>query len=212
MSRNQLSLSLSKRIRHGFVAKINGKRRSRIYEALDQISADYSRARRAPVPITSPRHARPNEVRRASACVFLSSLIYTLASAQRESHLLNRPPSTSISKIGRKSCHSPCMNRHLKFIRNFLLVWSNNSNMLQARDEDRTRQFTYDRSLLATHVDQWWWKTHFSAVNWGDGTNSLECHVLAWATLRGYDGLCTQRFSGRDSNVVHYVGDTRLYL
>jgi hypothetical protein len=79
-------------------------------------------------------------------------------------------PSTSTSKIGLKSYYPPCMNRPLKFIRNFLLVWSNNSNMLQARDEDRTRQFTYDRSLLATHVDQWWWKTHFSAVNWGDVT------------------------------------------
>jgi hypothetical protein len=126
-------------------------------------------------PRLSPRHATPVPMRwgeRACACFSLSSLIHTLASAQREIHLLNMPPSTSTSKIGLKNYYPPCMNRPLKFIRNFLLVWSNNSNMLQARDEDRTRQFTYDRSLLATHVDQWWWKTHFSAVNWGDGTNS----------------------------------------
>jgi hypothetical protein len=39
-SHNQLGLSLSKRIRHGFVAKINGKRRPRTCEALGQISVN----------------------------------------------------------------------------------------------------------------------------------------------------------------------------
>jgi hypothetical protein len=66
-SRNRLDLSLSKRIRHELVAKINGKRRSRAYEVLGRISEDYSRARRghysrarrAPMPIASPRLASP---------------------------------------------------------------------------------------------------------------------------------------------------------
>jgi hypothetical protein len=40
-SRNRLGLSLSKRIRHGLVAKINGKMRSQACEALGWISADY---------------------------------------------------------------------------------------------------------------------------------------------------------------------------
>jgi hypothetical protein len=42
-SHNQLGLSLSKHIRYRLVAKINGKRRLRTCEALDQISTDYSR-------------------------------------------------------------------------------------------------------------------------------------------------------------------------
>jgi hypothetical protein len=57
-SRNQQGLSLSKRIRHGLVAKINGKRRLLTCEAFCQISTDHSRARRAPVPIASPHPAR----------------------------------------------------------------------------------------------------------------------------------------------------------
>jgi hypothetical protein len=61
VSHNRLGLSLPKRIRHGLIAKINGKRRSWNYEALGRIStgvhpspsswilANYSRAC---VPIT----------------------------------------------------------------------------------------------------------------------------------------------------------------
>jgi hypothetical protein len=63
-SRNRLVLSLTKHIRHGLVAKINGKRRPRTYEALGQISVNYSRTRRALVPISSPRHTMPDAVRR----------------------------------------------------------------------------------------------------------------------------------------------------
>jgi hypothetical protein len=79
-SHNRLGLFLSKRIRHGFVAKINDKRRSGACEALDWILTDYSCARRAPVPIASPW---PGEVRQASArvCFSISPLFYTLASA-----------------------------------------------------------------------------------------------------------------------------------
>jgi hypothetical protein len=74
-SHNRLGLSLSKRIRHGLVAKINGKRKSRTCEALGRISADYSRASRAPAP-------SPTRRGEASACVyfFLSLLLHTLAS------------------------------------------------------------------------------------------------------------------------------------
>jgi hypothetical protein len=77
-SRNRLGLSLSKRIRHGLITKINDKRRLWAYEALGQISVDYSRARRALAPI-----APPGAVRRASArvCFSLSPLLHTLASA-----------------------------------------------------------------------------------------------------------------------------------
>jgi hypothetical protein len=64
-SRNRLGLSLSKRIRHGLVAKINGKRRPQACEALGQILVDYSRARRAPTPIASPRPGEASE----RACV-----------------------------------------------------------------------------------------------------------------------------------------------
>jgi hypothetical protein len=59
-SHNQLDPPLSKRIRHGLIAKINDKRRPRIYEDLGQIFAEYSRARRAPTPIASPHHATPH--------------------------------------------------------------------------------------------------------------------------------------------------------
>jgi hypothetical protein len=55
-SHNQLGLSLSKCIRHGLIANINGKRKPWTYEALCQILADHSRARHAPAPIASPRH------------------------------------------------------------------------------------------------------------------------------------------------------------
>jgi hypothetical protein len=67
---NRLGLSLSKRIRHELVEKINGTRRPRGCETLCRILADYSRARRAPVPIASPRHAPPGEVSKR-ARVFL---------------------------------------------------------------------------------------------------------------------------------------------
>jgi hypothetical protein len=63
---NRLDLSLSKRIRHGLVTKINGKRKSRTCEDLCPISVYYSHACRAPTTI-----APPDEARRASACIFL---------------------------------------------------------------------------------------------------------------------------------------------
>jgi hypothetical protein len=70
-SHNRLGLSLAKHIRHGLVAKVNGKRRSWTCEALGRILVDYSHARRvhAPAPIASPHHATPRptwsgEVRR----------------------------------------------------------------------------------------------------------------------------------------------------
>jgi hypothetical protein len=69
---NRLGLSLSKCIRHGLIAKLNGKRRSWACKALDRISADYSHAHRMPAPIASPRHARPGPARqgeRAHVCV-----------------------------------------------------------------------------------------------------------------------------------------------
>jgi hypothetical protein len=42
VSRNQLGIPLSKRIRHRIITKINGKGKSQNCEALDQISADHS--------------------------------------------------------------------------------------------------------------------------------------------------------------------------
>jgi hypothetical protein len=79
-SHNRLGLFLSKRIRHGLVAKINDKKRSGACEALDWILTDYSCARRAPMPIASPW---PGEARQASArvCFSISPLLYTLTSA-----------------------------------------------------------------------------------------------------------------------------------
>jgi hypothetical protein len=85
-SRNQLGISLLKRIRHGLVAKINNKKRSQTCEVFGRILADYSRARCAPTPIASPRPApappRPGGVRRVSArvCFPLSPLLHTLVS------------------------------------------------------------------------------------------------------------------------------------
>jgi hypothetical protein len=61
VSRNWLGLSLSKRIRHGLIVKINDKSKPRTCEALDWISANYSRARRAPASITKPHPARRGE-------------------------------------------------------------------------------------------------------------------------------------------------------
>jgi hypothetical protein len=73
VSRNQLGLSLSKRIRHGLVAKINDKRRSWTCEALSRISANHSCASCARAHyLTLPRHARPGPARRgerALTCV-----------------------------------------------------------------------------------------------------------------------------------------------
>jgi hypothetical protein len=88
-SQNQLGLSLSKRIRHRLVAKINSKRRLRVYEALGQILVDYSRAHRAPVPITSPRLAKPRPApvrrgERACACVSPFLLSFTHLQVYRE--------------------------------------------------------------------------------------------------------------------------------
>jgi hypothetical protein len=45
-SRNRIALSLSKLIRHGLIAKLNGKRRPQTYESLGRILMDYSCARR----------------------------------------------------------------------------------------------------------------------------------------------------------------------
>jgi hypothetical protein len=75
MSHNRLGLSLSKRIRHELIAKLNSKRKLQTCEALGQILLDHSRARHAPAPIASPRHILPGPVRRDEAsertCVFL---------------------------------------------------------------------------------------------------------------------------------------------
>jgi hypothetical protein len=86
VSHNQLGLSLSKRIRHGLVAKINNKKRLQTCETLGHILVNYSRARRRPRPsprLATPRHVWPGEVRRASTrmCFFISPLPHTLASA-----------------------------------------------------------------------------------------------------------------------------------
>jgi hypothetical protein len=96
-SHNRLGLSLSKCIRHGLVAKLNGKRRPWAYEALDWISVDYSCTRRAPPPITSPhhttpRHARPGPIRQGKAsertCVFPFLLSSTHLQVHREQPIL----------------------------------------------------------------------------------------------------------------------------
>jgi hypothetical protein len=78
-SRNRLGLSLSKHIRHGLVAKINGKRKPQTCKPLDRISVNYSLACRAPAPIALPCYARRAE--RARVCVSLSHLLYTFACA-----------------------------------------------------------------------------------------------------------------------------------
>jgi hypothetical protein len=70
-SRNRLGLSLSKYIRYGLIAKINGKMSSWACEALGRISVDYSHARHASAPIASPRHAPVRRGERARVCVFL---------------------------------------------------------------------------------------------------------------------------------------------
>jgi hypothetical protein len=56
---NRLCLSLSNRIRHRLIVKINGKRKLRTCEALGQILVEYSHARCAPEPIASPQQATP---------------------------------------------------------------------------------------------------------------------------------------------------------
>jgi hypothetical protein len=133
-SRNRLYLSLSNILEHGLVTKINGRRRSQACEVLDWISVDYSCARFAPAPITSPRLASPHPVRRASArvCFPLSPLLHTLASPYRATHLISRILSIFTSKMGLKSYHPPYMNGSLRFIRNYLnFLWAkpNNSNI-----------------------------------------------------------------------------------
>jgi hypothetical protein len=84
-SHNRLGLSLSKRIRHRLVAKINCKRRLRTCEALGWILADYLFAHRAPTPIASPcptlTHPSETKQARAHVCFSLSPLLHTLASA-----------------------------------------------------------------------------------------------------------------------------------
>jgi hypothetical protein len=76
-SHNRLGLSLSKRIKHRLVEKINGKIWSWTCEALDLISKDYLRSRRAPVPIALPRPVQPRDVRRAHLFLFFSSPPHT---------------------------------------------------------------------------------------------------------------------------------------
>jgi hypothetical protein len=84
-SHNRLGLSLLKRIRHGLVVKINGKRRSRVCKALSRILMDYSRARHMPAPIATPHRVPPCEASEGT-CVFpppplsLSPLMHALAS------------------------------------------------------------------------------------------------------------------------------------
>jgi hypothetical protein len=60
-SHNRLVLFLSKRIRHGLIVKLNGKRRLWTREALGRISTDYSRTRCASASILSPHHVTPGE-------------------------------------------------------------------------------------------------------------------------------------------------------
>jgi hypothetical protein len=86
---NRLALSLSKHIRHGPIVKINGKRKPRTWEGLGRILMDHSCVRHAPTSITSPLHAtlhltRPDEVRRASACVSPFLLFFILLQVHRE--------------------------------------------------------------------------------------------------------------------------------
>jgi hypothetical protein len=77
-SRNLLGLSLSKRIRHGLIEKINCKMRPWTYEASGRILGS-----RPSLCLATPRHALPDEARRgerARVCLSLSPLLYTLAS------------------------------------------------------------------------------------------------------------------------------------
>jgi hypothetical protein len=79
--------------------------------------------------LTTQCPAPPSEVRRVHACVFLyfSSLPHTYKCI--ESNLfLSRLLSTSTSKVRLNNCHPLCMNEHLRFNRNFLWAWPNNSN------------------------------------------------------------------------------------
>jgi hypothetical protein len=46
-------------MRHGLLAKLNGKRRTLAYEVFDRILVDYSCVRRVPMPMASPHHATP---------------------------------------------------------------------------------------------------------------------------------------------------------
>jgi hypothetical protein len=113
---NRLGLSLSKCIRYRLIAKINSKRRPRTCEALDQILMNYSCTRHASASIAS-RHATPGEV---SACVSLFLLSSThFISIQRATHLISSFSSTYTSKVGLKSCHPPCINMPLKFIKKY---------------------------------------------------------------------------------------------
>jgi hypothetical protein len=85
-SHNQLVLSLSKHIRHGLIAKINGKRKPWTCEALDGILVDHSRARHAPVPITSPHPAWPGLTERGEVSTRVSPFLLssTLLQVHRE--------------------------------------------------------------------------------------------------------------------------------
>jgi hypothetical protein len=121
VSRNWLGLSLSKCIRHGLVAKINGKRRLWACEALGQILADYSRVHRLAMP-------RPPREASERVCFSHSSLVHTLTSVKRTTYLIRRLHSTSTSKVELKSYHPPRMNESLRFIRNSLWARPNNSN------------------------------------------------------------------------------------
>jgi hypothetical protein len=117
-SRNGLGLSLTKRIRHGLVAKINGKRRQRTCEVLGPISLDYSRARRAPMAITSPRPVRRGEVSERARVFLPFSPPHTCKCIDNNSPY-KEASFTSTSKVRLNSCHPPCMNEHLRFIRNY---------------------------------------------------------------------------------------------
>jgi hypothetical protein len=128
---NRLGLSLSKCIKHGFIAKINDKKRSPNYEALSRISTDYSRARRTSAPsprLTTPHPTCPDQPASLCVCFSFSPLLHTLVSAYRATHLISRFSSTSISKVELKSYHPPCINVLLRFIRNSLWARPNNSN------------------------------------------------------------------------------------
>jgi hypothetical protein len=118
-SRNRLGLSLSKRIRHRLVVKINGKRRPQTYEVLAKFW--WTIHTHVVHPRPSPHLATPHFVWQASTrvCFSLSSHLHTIASRYRAIHLITRLLSTSTSNVGLKSYHPPCMNDHLRFIRNY---------------------------------------------------------------------------------------------
>jgi hypothetical protein len=155
--RNWLGLSLSKRIRHGLIVKINSKRKLRTCEALHQISMDHSRARRVPAPITSPHHAMLGQAQLSEASkhahVFLPFFSPPYSCKCRGSNpLLSRLPSTSTSNVRLKSCHPRYMNGRLRYIRNCLWARPNNSNIPHQISKSRLGLYRVPTPILYTSV------------------------------------------------------------